>query len=233
MSHEMVMKATEDSWDIVSERYSEMYRVNRLKTFCDCQIQCQDCLSCIHCYTCSCIDSAIKWNMCKHIHLVCRFQYNHENNGTSTNCLAVDNHMHNVPNSNTEDEHDNETSNIVCQLNNSTITSQHSLELEKRKVQESFNKMLNEISTIEELNVLKKSFLPIIPTLTAIRNKSNTTNLKSKTSQTSPTNKKIIPQRRLYSTKKTRKTLEKVLETPSRIEQNQISASLILKNNTA
>jgi len=97
--------------------------VNRLKTFCDCQIQCQDCLSCIHCYTCSCIDSAIKWNMCKHIHLVCRFQYNYENNGTSTNCLAVDNHMHNVPNSNTEDEHDNETSNIVCQLNNSIITS--------------------------------------------------------------------------------------------------------------
>jgi len=69
MSHEMVMKATEDSWDIVSEKYCEMYTVNRLKTFCDCQIKCQDCLSCIHCYTCSCIDSAIKWNMCKHIHL--------------------------------------------------------------------------------------------------------------------------------------------------------------------
>ncbi|KAF0746386.1 Uncharacterized protein FWK35_00024202, partial [Aphis craccivora] len=172
MSHEMVLKATEDSWDIVSEKHSEMYRVNRLKTFCDCQIQCQDCLSCIH---------------------FCRFQYNQENNGTSTNCLAVDNHMYNVPNSNTEDEHDNETSNIVCQLNNSTITSQHSLELEKGKVQESFNKMLNEMSTFEELNVLKKYFLPIIPTLTTIRNKSNTTNLKSKTSQSSPTNKKIIP----------------------------------------
>ena len=38
MSHEMVMKAKEDSWDIVSEKYSEMYRVNRLKTFCDCLI---------------------------------------------------------------------------------------------------------------------------------------------------------------------------------------------------
>jgi len=25
MSHEMAMKATEDSWDIVSEKYSEMY----------------------------------------------------------------------------------------------------------------------------------------------------------------------------------------------------------------
>jgi len=68
MSHEMVLKATEDSWDIVSEKHSEMYRVNRLKTFCDCQIQCQDCLSCIHCNTCSCTGNAIKWNMCKHIH---------------------------------------------------------------------------------------------------------------------------------------------------------------------
>jgi len=62
--------------------------------------------------------------------------------------------------------------------------------------------VLNEISTIEELNVLKKSFLPIIPTLTAIRNNSNTPTLKRKTSQTSPTNKKIILQHRLYSTKK-------------------------------
>jgi len=94
--------------------------------------------------------------------IVCQFQYSQENNGTSTNYLTVDNHMHNVPD--TEAKHDNETSNIVCQLNNSTITSQHSLEFEKRKVQESFDKMLNEISTTEELNVLKKSFLPIIPT---------------------------------------------------------------------
>lgn len=133
MSHEMVMKATEDSWDIVFEKYSEMYTVNRLNTYCDCQIQCQDCLSYIHCYTCSCIDSAIKWNMCKHIHLVCQFQYSQENNETSANRSAVTKNLHNVPN--TEDEHDNETSKILSQLNNSTIKSEHSLESEKRKLQ--------------------------------------------------------------------------------------------------
>ncbi|XP_008188185.1 uncharacterized protein LOC103310726 [Acyrthosiphon pisum] len=159
MSHEMVMKATEDSWDIISKKYSEMYTVNRLKISCDCQIQCQDCLFCIHCYTCSCIDSAIKSNMCKHIHLVCQFQYsisNQKNNGMLTNCLVVNNNLNNMPN--TDGEHNNETSNILSQLNNSAITSQLSLELEKRKLQESFNKVLNEISTIEELNVLKKLF---------------------------------------------------------------------------
>lgn len=83
-----------------------------------------------HCYTCSCIDSAIKWNMCKHIHLVYQFQYNisnKENNGTSTNCLSVNNNLNKMLN--TEDEHYNETSNIILsQLNNSTITNQHSLE---------------------------------------------------------------------------------------------------------
>jgi len=117
-----------------------MYTVNRLKISCECQIQCQDCLSYIHCYTCSCIDSAIKWNMCKHIHLVCQFQYNignQENNGMLTNCLSVNKNLNNMPN--TEDEHNNETSNILFQLNNSTITSQQSLQLEKRKLQESFN----------------------------------------------------------------------------------------------
>jgi len=115
MFREMVMKATEDSWDIVSEKYSEMYTMNRLKISCDCQIKCQDCLSCIHCYTCSCIDSAIKWNMCKHIHLVCQFQlYNiriQENNGMLTNCLFVNKNLNNMPN--TEDEHNNETSDNI------------------------------------------------------------------------------------------------------------------------
>lgn len=121
-----------------------MYTVNRLKISCECQIQCQDCLSCIHCYTCSCIDSAIKWNMCKHnIYQVFQFQYsisNQENNGMLTNCLVVNNNLNNMPN--TDGEHNNETSNILSQLNNSAITIQLSLELEKRKLQESFNKVL-------------------------------------------------------------------------------------------
>jgi len=47
---------------------------------------------------------------------------------------------------------------MLSQLNNSAISNQPSLELEKRKLQESFNKVLNEISTIEELNILKNFF---------------------------------------------------------------------------
>jgi len=60
---------------------------------------------------------------------------------------------------------------------------------------------------------------------------SNTPILTRKTTQVPSTNKKIITQRRLYSTKKTSK-VKKVLKIPNRTEKNHISASLIFKNNT-
>jgi len=65
MSLEMVLENVDhNNWNVLSGKTSEMYEVNNLKSNCDCQINCSDCQSCIHCYSCSCIDSAIKWNMC-------------------------------------------------------------------------------------------------------------------------------------------------------------------------
>ena len=50
---------------------------------CDCKLICTGCGSCIHQFSCTCVDSCIKWNMCKHIHLVCRYLRNSE---TELNC---------------------------------------------------------------------------------------------------------------------------------------------------
>ena len=35
-----------------------------------CELQCEKCNVCIHEYVCTCIDISIKFNLCKHIHLV-------------------------------------------------------------------------------------------------------------------------------------------------------------------
>ncbi|GFT61040.1 hypothetical protein NPIL_68131 [Nephila pilipes] len=29
---------------------------------------CKECKQCLHNFTCTCIDNAVQWNMCKHIH---------------------------------------------------------------------------------------------------------------------------------------------------------------------
>jgi len=71
MSHEMVMEDDfNSSWHVMSESVNEFYVIKKLEKTCKCQI------TCIHHYSCSCIDSSIKLNMCKHIHLICQFLKN-------------------------------------------------------------------------------------------------------------------------------------------------------------
>lgn len=57
-------------WKLPSATSFEIYMIQENKKSCDCQLICSECDICIHRYRCSCLDSAIKFNMCKHIHLV-------------------------------------------------------------------------------------------------------------------------------------------------------------------
>lgn len=70
-----------DGWDMPSSSKSshEIYHIEELKMHCDCQLICSECKICLHRYYCSCIDSSIRWNMCKHIHLLCKFRQNEVN----------------------------------------------------------------------------------------------------------------------------------------------------------
>lgn len=64
---------TDMGWIVPSTSSKEMYVVEELQPQCNCKLVCNYCSACIHRFTCSCLDCSIKWNMCKHIHLVCRF----------------------------------------------------------------------------------------------------------------------------------------------------------------
>ncbi|GFU38811.1 uncharacterized protein TNCV_1754761 [Trichonephila clavipes] len=47
------------------------YEVNKVKD-CDCPIRCDTCQICIHSLTCNCVDYAVRFTICKHIHYVCQ-----------------------------------------------------------------------------------------------------------------------------------------------------------------
>uniref|UniRef100_A0AAR5PGF5 SWIM-type domain-containing protein n=1 Tax=Dendroctonus ponderosae TaxID=77166 RepID=A0AAR5PGF5_DENPD len=52
---------------------NNVYTVCENRGGCDCQLHCEECECCIHTYSCDCIHGSIRWNKCKHVHLVSRF----------------------------------------------------------------------------------------------------------------------------------------------------------------
>lgn len=66
-----------NSWDITSSSPGcfDVYIIQQNENSfpCNCKLICTECNVCIHRYSCTCIDSCIRWNMCKHVHLLCRY----------------------------------------------------------------------------------------------------------------------------------------------------------------
>lgn len=65
---------SDGGWVLQSSSSFELYRVEETKQNSCCNIFCAACNCCIHRYVCTCLDSAIKYNMCKHIHVICQFR---------------------------------------------------------------------------------------------------------------------------------------------------------------
>jgi hypothetical protein len=63
-----------DDWLIQSSSTLDIFRVSKSNiSNCSCLLKCESCGICYHYYICTCTDFAIKWNMCKHVHLLCRY----------------------------------------------------------------------------------------------------------------------------------------------------------------
>jgi len=59
-------------WIVIAD--NEVFTVLRVREDrCGCDLQCNECQACIDTYLCCCDDSAIAFNMCKHIHLICTY----------------------------------------------------------------------------------------------------------------------------------------------------------------
>ncbi|XP_066140804.1 uncharacterized protein [Euwallacea fornicatus] len=68
----------DDWWEILPpvgdiENTTESYKITEVSQMCHCRLKCPFCNVCIHKYSCSCTNSVIQWNMCKHVHFLCRY----------------------------------------------------------------------------------------------------------------------------------------------------------------
>ncbi len=54
---------------------------------------CDECKTCIHQFYCSCLDSSIRWNVCKHIHYLCKTSKMEKNTSSDIpdNALVIEN----------------------------------------------------------------------------------------------------------------------------------------------
>lgn len=67
---------TEDGWIVPSFSHSLIKYTVKKQDECSkkeiCPLKCVPCGYCLHSFTCTCLDNCNKYNMCKHIHLVCK-----------------------------------------------------------------------------------------------------------------------------------------------------------------
>jgi hypothetical protein len=73
MSLDSVLPGNINEWTVQSGNGTDTYTIVCRKPDCDCDLKCLQCDICICKYACTCLDRSIKYNMCKHIHLLCRY----------------------------------------------------------------------------------------------------------------------------------------------------------------
>ncbi|GFY77282.1 uncharacterized protein TNIN_85641 [Trichonephila inaurata madagascariensis] len=80
-----------EEWSVSSTRGKDIYIVKR-KVTCskECTLMCRECNHCLHNFTCTCIDNAVQWNMCKHIHFICSQNLNKINSTILEERLSLD-----------------------------------------------------------------------------------------------------------------------------------------------
>lgn len=68
----LVWSVSDNTWEVLSSTLTELYCVRKIKDCGTCNLKCVHCSTCFHEFSCSFFGNAIKNNMYKHIHAVCR-----------------------------------------------------------------------------------------------------------------------------------------------------------------
>lgn len=161
--------------------------------------------------------------MCKHIHLLCKYRKKCDNIEPETHTSDPEDDLHIVEDNNIEE--------AQAILETLSKTNENSiLDKEKACLKADFLALSDSITTIEEARILKKIIASAKPILMASRSE-HRNNLPSSII-TGPSNKKVLPQRRLYSIKRKRTSTTKQLAKPTFEETTSIAASLIINSTT-
>lgn len=167
ISFENVVKfeSVENKWHVLSSGSTEFYVVKRIKECKNCQLMCMHCNSCFHEFVCSCMDSSIKNNMCKHIHAVAQQINSSDDNSQETEKdeekLVMD--IDNNENLLIEQSIINE---ISCE------TDCHNVDVKKNKMLEEYQELGSflhkNISTLEQIDYVRKEMKKIMTTIDAM-----------------------------------------------------------------
>ncbi|XP_064211804.1 uncharacterized protein LOC103313542 isoform X1 [Tribolium castaneum] len=193
----------------------------------NCKLMCMDCGVCIHKYTCSCVDSCIKFNMCKHIHLLCRYLKQQNTSLTASTGLSDERNL-----LISEDPKASEVSGIVTGLTVNEALNPKEFEKqfiakERQRLGETFIQLLEGATCMEQLEAAKNMCIALEPTLQAIATKRELT---TPSTRASPSNKKITSQRGvLHSTKKKNKRPSMTLVAPTNEEMQAIAIRTLSK----
>lgn len=208
VSPDMISVLTDKEWLVCSSNDpSKRYHVSFIQKSClELCLKCNICDVCIHSFKCSCTDSLIKLNICKHIHACARLYFGCSSSDSKINVLGGSSSS-------------SEVSNLLdmCQSN---ITSKvHSNEKIIKKA-ELIIGLSNNVSLSEENSTEIEKYLDKVINLL---NKSDAICLE--TTEDVNVQKKIEKQQRLYSTKR-KKGKSHDFEKPSSSETNVIKDGL-------
>ena len=228
LSNDSIVK--DDNGYIVSSSSSfETYLVQEAVENCDCQLICVDCKNiCIHRYTCTCLDASIKWNMCKHIHLFCQYEFS-SIKSDNTNIDAKSDFYQQMLCIDDQDRAEDEASVLVAELSKKNESASNLFLIqEKEELKKDFLQILDDVSTAEDRIIVKNALKSLKATLAAKRNLKENILITQKKSVSY--NKNIEPQRRLFSTRKRKRKQTNPIKKPDQKESNEIALSLIMNS---
>lgn len=130
--------------------YVKIYNVLFLKN-CDCSIRCSDCRICIHELGCECYDYAVRYLICKHIHLVCTHFSVKENHIFPSSYTDDANLMDDRSEKQTLVEHNA----VDTQLTN--VKSSIGIEEEKRILADEVLSLIHKSDNMEQIKILKNA----------------------------------------------------------------------------
>jgi len=245
---EHISSITNKLWSVVSGSKKDIaYEVTKINNTCPedlCSLKCKPCNICIHMYVCTCLDSIIRLNMCKHIHAVCRVSSSLDNlsevenlpvSGSFENSLDLENLLlpeidhHASVNAVSMKERGerlsiipiNNTEDMKCQI----LSKLHGV-VEMCRTIETFPSENEDTRVINRMvdNLMTKlgSYIPNSSNLFVCNNKESTN-----------TRKKISPQKYFVSTQKKKKKLKAVMPCVSYPHATEIIRSLHNKNSMA
>jgi hypothetical protein len=176
LNSDQIITLSHDTWHVLSSTQNEFYTIKRIKHCTkECLLVCTHCNSCFHEFICSCLDNAIRNNMCKHIHLVCRSKCNISlQDENSSNLQNNINDTQNILMIDTSEEEKNSIEHTL--LDELSCTKEKGPSPEDRKIEllEQFKSILddNSLDTEEEFQFVKNTLKHMIPTLKALKSTS-------------------------------------------------------------